>query len=83
MITEELTGMRVSAKPRLVQVLKRSCCLWHEVAIQAADIADIVSASRGAHCRPLHPRLASFCSVKRFVLLAEKFFHKTRSKNPT
>ena len=25
------------------------------------DVAGIVPASRGAHCRPLHPRLASLC----------------------
>ena len=28
-------------------------------AIPAADFARVVRASRGAHCRPLHPRLAS------------------------
>jgi hypothetical protein len=31
-----------------------------ESAIQARDFAGFVPASRGAHCRPLHPRLASF-----------------------
>lgn len=33
-----------------------------ERAIQAGDFAGLVPASRGAHCRPLHPRLASLCS---------------------
>ena len=32
-------------------------------AIPAADFARLVRASRGAHCRPLHPRLASLCSA--------------------
>lgn len=32
-----------------------------ERAIRAADFAGLVPASRGAHCRPLHPRLASLC----------------------
>ena len=31
------------------------------------DVAGIVPASRGAHCRPLHPRLASLCSGHRVV----------------
>jgi len=31
-----------------------------ESAIRARDFAGFVPASRGAHCRPLHPRLASF-----------------------
>lgn len=30
-----------------------------ERAIRAGDFAGVVPASRGAHCRPLHPRLAS------------------------
>jgi hypothetical protein len=34
---------------------------WYEAAIRAVDFAGIVPASRGAHCRPLHPRLASLC----------------------
>jgi hypothetical protein len=34
-----------------------------EVVILAADFAGIVPARRGAHCRPLHPRLASLCPV--------------------
>jgi hypothetical protein len=32
-------------------------------AVLATDFAGIVPASRGAHCRPLHPRLAFLCSV--------------------
>jgi len=35
-----------------------------ERAIQAADFAGFVPASRGAHCRPLHPRLASLCFLE-------------------
>jgi hypothetical protein len=31
---------------------------WAEAAIRAGDFAGLVPASRGAHCRPLHPRLA-------------------------
>ena len=31
------------------------------------DFAGIVPASRGAHCRPLHPRLASLCPVQIFI----------------
>ena len=31
------------------------------------DVAGIVPASRGAHGRPLHPRLASLCPGHRFV----------------
>jgi hypothetical protein len=26
------------------------------------DVAGVVPTSRGTHCRPLHPRLASLCS---------------------
>jgi hypothetical protein len=32
-----------------------------ESTIQASDFAGFVPASRGAHCHPLHPRLASLC----------------------
>ena len=39
--------------------------------------------SRGAHCRPLHPRLASFFSLKENPKLAEKSSRKTRLKNST
>ena len=31
-------------------------------ATSCRDFAGILPASRGAHCRPLHPRLASLCS---------------------
>jgi hypothetical protein len=34
---------------------------WVEATIRAGDFAGLVPASRGAHCRPLHPRLASLC----------------------
>jgi hypothetical protein len=34
-------------------------------AVRAADFAGLVPASRGAHCRPLHPRLASLCFLGR------------------
>jgi hypothetical protein len=34
--------------------------IW-ESAIRAGDFAGVVPASRGAHCRPLHPWLASLC----------------------
>jgi len=33
-----------------------------ERTILAGDFAGVVPASRGAHCRPLHPRLASLWS---------------------
>jgi len=34
-------------------------------AIQAADFVGLVPTSRGAHCRPRHPRLASlWCSAE-------------------
>jgi hypothetical protein len=36
-----------------------------ERAIRATDFAGVVPASRGAHCRPLHPRLASLCFLER------------------
>jgi transposase len=48
------------------------------------DVAGIVPASRGAHCRPLHPRLASLCPGRRiahtnessyFALLAGFHWH--------
>ena len=39
-----------------------------EAALPAADFARIVRASRGAHCRPLHPRLASLCSAPKAAL---------------
>ena len=42
-------------------------CWWDEVAIRATDFAGIVPASRGAHCRPLHPWLASLCCPRRAV----------------
>ena len=35
--------------------------------ILAADFAGVVPASRGAHIRPLHPRLASLCSAQKVV----------------
>jgi hypothetical protein len=38
---------------------------WREAAIRAGDFAGLVPASRGAPCRPLHPRLASLCSAPR------------------
>ncbi len=44
---------------------------WDEVAIRAADFASIVAASRNAHCRLLHPRLASLCCPRRVVVSAE------------
>ena len=31
------------------------------------DVAGVVPASRDAHCRPLHPRLASLCSGHRIA----------------
>ena len=37
--------------------------IW-ESAIQAGDFAGFVPASRGAYCRPLHPRLASLCFLE-------------------
>jgi hypothetical protein len=37
--------------------------IW-ESAIRAGDFAGFVPASRGAHCRPLHPRLASLCFLE-------------------
>jgi hypothetical protein len=50
--------------------MEESPCVWQATggwdcdpsafaAIPAADFARVVRASRGAHCRPLHPRLAS------------------------
>ena len=35
--------------------------------ILATGFARILPASRGAHCRPLHPRLASLCSALKTV----------------
>ena len=40
---------------------------WAEAAIRAGDFAGLVPASRGAHCRPLHPRLASLGCRAGFV----------------
>ena len=48
------------------------------------SFAGIVPSSRGAHCRPLHPRLASLCSAKTFdSCWSEESSHKTGSKNST
>ena len=45
-------------------------CRWDEEAIRVGDFAGLVPASRGAHCRPLHPRLASLCCPRRAVDLS-------------
>ena len=52
-------------------------------AIPAADFARVVRASRGAHCRPLHPRLASLCSAQNLFMRAEGPSDKTAWKNST
>jgi hypothetical protein len=44
--------------------------LYDKEALRAADFAGLVPASRGAHCRPLHPRLASLCCPRRAVDLS-------------
>jgi hypothetical protein len=54
------------------------------VGILAADFAGIVPASRGAHCRPLHPRLASSLLFREEKsMLAEESSHKSEPKNST
>ena len=47
------------------------------------SFAGIVPSSRGAHCRPLHPRLASFFSLYENFKLVEKSSRKTTWKNST
>jgi hypothetical protein len=47
-----------------------------EVAIRATDFAGIVPASRGAHCRPLHPRLASLCCPGTAVCIGPGAFRR-------
>ena len=47
-------------------------CWWDDEAIRAGDFAGIVPASRGAHCRPLHPRLASLCCPRRASVSAQE-----------
>jgi hypothetical protein len=42
---------------------------WDEAAIRAGDFAGLVPASRGAHGRPLHPRLADLGCPRRAVSL--------------
>jgi hypothetical protein len=49
----------------------------------AKSFAGIVPSSRGAHCRPLHPRLASLCSVETELVLTEESSHKTGLNNST
>jgi len=45
----------------------KSCWRSLEGGILAADFAGVVPARRGAHWRPLHPRLASLCPVQTLV----------------
>jgi hypothetical protein len=47
--------------------------IW-ESAIRAGDFAGIVPASRGAHCRPLHPRLASLCFREK--IMEPRLYHR-------
>jgi len=54
-------------------------CWWDEVAIRATDFAGIVPASRGAHCRPLHPWLASLCCPRRAVGIGRWAFRRAEA----
>jgi hypothetical protein len=54
-----------------------------EAAIPAADFARIVQASRGAHCRPLHPQLASLCSAPKAACGTESAAWQTEPESPT
>ena len=54
-----------------------------EAAIPAADFAGIVPASRGAHCRPLHPRLASLCSAPEAAFVGPVSGETTEPKGAT
>ena len=54
-----------------------------EAAIPAADFARLVRASRGAHCRPLHPRLASLCSAPEAAFVGPGSGETTEPKGST
>jgi hypothetical protein len=54
-----------------------------EAAIPAADFARLVLASRGAHCRPLHPGLASLCSAPEAAFVGPVSGETTESKGFT
>jgi hypothetical protein len=60
------TNQRVSDWAlRFGDQIRNSCWRSREEGILAAYFAGVVPASRGAHCRPLHPWLASVCSAQR------------------
>jgi len=54
---------------RIAGERREDCDPKAEAAIPAADFARLVRARRGAHCRPLHPRLASLCSAPEAALV--------------
>ena len=54
-----------------------------EAAIPAADFARLVRASRGVHCRPLHPRLASLCSAPEAAFVGPGSGETTEPKGST
>jgi hypothetical protein len=55
-----------------LQVSETCGMVWRfHGAIPTADFARVVRASRGAHRRPLHPRLASLCSAFKTASAAE------------
>jgi hypothetical protein len=49
--------------------------IW-ESAIRAGEFAGIVPASRGAHCRPLHPRLASPCFLEKKQIMEPRLYER-------
>ena len=59
------------------------CDAKAEAAIPAADFARLVRASRGAHCRPLHPRLASLCSAPEAAFVGPGSGETTEPKGST
>jgi hypothetical protein len=61
----------------------RDCDPNAEAAIPTADFARIVRASRGAHCRPLHPRLAFLCSAPEAAFVAPGSGETTEPKGST
>jgi hypothetical protein len=54
-----------------------------ESTIRVGDFAGFVPARRGAHCRPLHPRLASFYPLRRDLFVPAKSSGETEPKDST